>query len=271
MKLKLWQVDAFAGRPFSGNPAAVVPLDSWLPDETMQAIANENNLSETAYLVPRGSDRYDLRWFTPAIEVPLCGHATLASAWVVFSELAPSLDVVRFQTKSGELIVARIAGDCLRMALPADEMRPFAAPAGYAAQVGEALGVDAPDELHLGRYLLALWKDASTIRAIKLGDISPLLRQAKTWGLIVTAGGAGAEPYDFISRFFAPPAGVLEDPVCGSAHCALTPFWARRLGKRELKAYQASARGGDLLCTDEGDRVTLSGTCALYMRGEIEV
>jgi len=271
MKLKLWQVDAFADRPFSGNPAAVVPLDSWLPDAAMQAIATENNLSETAYLVPRGHGRYDLRWFTPAMEVPLCGHATLATAFVVFSELAPTLDVVRFETKSGELAVARAKGNLLRMALPAGEMARFDAPLGFATELGKALGVKPPDELHLGRYLLALWNDASIIRDIRLGDISPLLHQAKTWGLIVTAGGAATAPYDFISRFFAPPAGVPEDPVCGSAHCLLTPFWAKRLGKRELKAYQASARGGNLLCTDEGDRVALSGACALYMRGEIEV
>jgi PhzF family phenazine biosynthesis protein len=271
MKLKLWQVDAFAEQPFAGNPAAIVPLESWLPDTTLQAIASENNLSETAYFVPNARGGCDLRWFTPEIEVPLCGHATLATAWVVLNELEPSSDVVRFQTKSGELTVTRGAGNLLRMALPADQAAPFDAPAGYAAELGAALGVGAPDELHLGRYLLALWNDASSIRAIELGNLSPLLRQANTWGLIATAGGASAAPYDFISRFFAPPAGVPEDPVCGSAHCVLTPFWAKRLGKRELKAYQASARGGVLLCSDNAERVTLSGSCALYMRGEIEV
>jgi len=273
MRLKLWQVDAFAERPFSGNPAAVVPLQSWLPDAQMQAIANENNLAETAFFVPHatGMGSYDLRWFTPAVEVPLCGHATLASGWVVLNELSPSLDMVRFETKSGELTVAREANGRLLMALPSGATKPFAAPPGYAAALGTALGVSPPDELHVERYVLAVWNDASAIRSIKLGDVAPLLRKAGTFGLIVTAGGATAAPYDFISRFFAPDAGVPEDPVTGSAHCMLTPFWAKRLGKRKLKARQASPRGGDLLCTDEGDRVTLSGPCALYMRGEIEV
>jgi PhzF family phenazine biosynthesis protein len=271
MKLRLWQVDAFAERPFSGNPAAVVPLDSWLPDATMQAIANENNLSETAFLVARGATAYDLRWFTPKQEVPLCGHATLATGWVVLNELTPSSDVVRFHTKSGELSVARGPNNFLRMALPADKATAFAAPPGFAAELGAALGVNAPDELHIGRYPLAVWKDAQAIRAMRLGNIDDLLRKSGCWGLVVTAGGTTAEPYDFISRFFAPLAGVPEDPVCGSAHCMLTPFWAKRLGKRELVAYQASPRGGHLLCTDEGERVILSGPCALYMRGEIEV
>jgi PhzF family phenazine biosynthesis protein len=273
MKLKLWQVDAFAERPFSGNPAAVVPLQSWLSDETMQAIANENNLAETAFFVPHatGMGRYDLRWFTPAIEVPLCGHATLASGWVVLNELSPSADIVRFETKSGELTVERGGNGRLKMALPSGSTKPFTAPPGYAAELGKALGVAPPDELHVGRYVMAVWNDAKTIHAIRLGSIESLLRKADTFGLIVTAGGATAAPYDFISRFFAPDAGVPEDPVTGSAHCMLTPFWAKRLGKRELKARQASARGGNLLCTDEGDRVMLSGNCALYMRGEIEV
>jgi PhzF family phenazine biosynthesis protein len=272
LKLKLWQVDAFAERPFSGNPAAVVPLQSWLSDHQMQAIANENNLAETAFFVPHatGMGCYDLRWFTPAVEVPLCGHATLASGWVVLNELMPSADMVRFETKSGELTVARGKNGLLRMTLPATTTEPFALP-GYAAELGKALGVAAPDEVHFGRYVVAVWNEASTVRAIKLGHVELLLRNAGTYGLIATAGGATAAPYDFVSRFFAPDAGVPEDPVTGSAHCVLTPFWSKRLGKRQLKARQVSARGGDLLCTDEGDRVTLSGPCALYMRGEIEV
>jgi PhzF family phenazine biosynthesis protein len=271
MKLKLWQIDAFADRAFAGNPAAVVPLDSWLPDAAMQAIANENNLSETAFFVPRDGDSYDLRWFTPKQEVPLCGHATLAAGWVVLNELTPSADVARFHTKSGELSVTRGRNRLLRMTLPADTAAPFAAPAGFAEELGNALGVAAPDELYIGRYPLAVWNDPAAIRTMVLGNIDDLLRKTGRWGLVVTAGGAAAEPYDFISRFFAPLAGVPEDPVCGSAHCLLTPFWARRLGKRELTAYQASPRGGTLLCTDDGERVVLSGPCALYMRGEIEV
>jgi PhzF family phenazine biosynthesis protein len=271
MKLKLWQVDAFAERPFGGNPAAVVPLEAWLPDATMQAIANENNLSETAFFMARGIGLYDLRWFTPQAEVALCGHATLASAWVVLNELAPSAGLVRFQTKSGELSVMRAKDGQLRMALPADPVVPFAAPNGFAQALGDALSVRPPDETHIGRYMMAVWKDASAIRAMTLRDITAAMRVSGKWGLIVTAAGTGAAPYDFVSRFFSVDHGVPEDPVCGSAHCALTPFWAKRLGRRELRAYQASPRGGDLLCTDEGDKVILSGPCALYMRGEIEV
>jgi predicted PhzF superfamily epimerase YddE/YHI9 len=237
----------------------------------MQNVAAEMNLSETAFVVPRQDGGFDLRWFTPAIEVPLCGHATLASGWVVLNELSPSKDIVRFQTKSGELSVARGTNGMLRMSLPATSTRPFHADPGFGDQLGKALSVAPPEELHFGRYLAAVWNDATVVRAIRLGDVVPLLRQASTFGLIATAGGGTAAPYDFISRFFAPDAGVPEDPVTGSAHCVLTPFWARRLGKRELKARQASARGGDILCTDEGDRVMLSGPCALYMRGEIEV
>lgn len=271
MRLRLWQVDAFAERPFAGNPAAVVPLDKWLPDTTMQAIANENNLSETAFFVAREKDRYDLRWFTPAAEVDLCGHATLASGWVVLNELSPHLDMVRFETKSGELTVARDGDAKLRMSLPADPVAPFATPEGYAKALGASLGVRAPDEIHIGHKLMAVWNDARVIREMKLGDLATVMDQAGRWGLIVTATGPAAAPYDFISRFFSVGYGIPEDPVTGAAHCALTPFWAKRLGKRTLRAHQASRRGGDVLCTDEGERVILSGACALYLRGEIEV
>ncbi|HXJ01793.1 MAG TPA: PhzF family phenazine biosynthesis protein [Micropepsaceae bacterium] len=269
MKLKLWQVDAFAQAIFSGNPAAVVPLEQWLPDTTMQAIANENNLSETAFFVPLEPDRYALRWFTPVAEVPLCGHATLASGWVVLNELSPSSSTVQFETKSGELTVARGDGGLLRMSLPADEVEPFPAPGGFAEALGASLNVRAPDEIHIGRKLLAVWKDAAIIRAMKLGDIAPIMDRADRWGLIVTAGGTTAAPYDFISRFFSVGYGIPEDPVTGAAHCALTPFWAKRLGKKQLHAHQASPRGGDILCTDDGARVILAGPCALYLRGEI--
>ena len=271
MKLKLWQVDAFAQRPFGGNPAAIVPLEHWLPDETMQAIANENNVSETAFFVPGGEDSYDLRWFTPQAEVALCGHATLASAWVVLNELSPAADRVRFQTKSGELSVVRGKNGQLRMTLPADPVVPFEASRLYVEALGHALGVGPPDETYMGRYLMAVWTEARAIRAMTLGDITAAMRGCGKWGLIVTAGGTTAAPYDFVSRFFSVDHGVPEDPVCGSAHCALTPFWAKRLGRSELRAYQASPRGGDLLCTDEGDEVILSGPCALYLRGEIDV
>lgn len=279
MKLKLWQVDAFADRPFAGNPAAVVPLQSWLSDETMQAIANENNLAETAFFVPHatGMGRYDLRWFTPAVEVPLCGHATLASGWVVLNELMPSADMVRFETKSGELTVAREGDGRLKMALPASSVDPFAAPAGLANELAELAGGVSPEELHWSPKgaggnpgLVAVWPEAA-LRAMRPGSgLAEALASVKARGFLATAKGDG-KPYDFLSRFFAPGMGVHEDPVTGSANCALTRFWSKRLGKKTLRVWQASPRGGDLLCTDEVDRITLSGPCALYMRGEIEV
>lgn len=270
MKLKLWQVDAFARRPFEGNPAAIVPLERWLADSQMQAIANENNLAETAFFVEKAPSQYDLRWFTPVSEVALCGHATLASGWLVLTKLAPKLDVVRFETKSGTLTVERGPGGNHRMALPSDPMKEFS-PAGFAKKLGKALSTATPDEMLIGRYLMAVWNDAKHVRAIDpQGDFVSLLRQVKIWGLIATGQGDG-KPYDCVSRFFAPDKGVYEDPVTGSAHCAIIPYWAKRLGKKTLRAYQASPRGGDLLCTDEGVRVILAGPCALYLTGEIEV
>ncbi len=277
MKLKLWQVDAFAERAFAGNPAAVVPLQSWLPDETMQAIANENNLAETAFFVPHatGMGSYDLRWFTPTVEVPLCGHATLASGWVVLNELMPSADFVRFQTKSGELSVARESNGRLKMVLPASDVGLFAAPVGFARRLADIAGGVAPEELHWAAKgaggnpgLVAVWPEAA-LRAIGAANgLAETLASVRARGLLATAKGDG-KPYDFLSRFFAPGLGVVEDPVTGSANCALTRFWSKRLGKKTLRVWQASPRGGDLLCTDEGERVILSGPCALYMRGEI--
>ena len=270
MKLRLWQVDAFAERAFSGNPAAVVPLSAWLSDATMQAIANENNLSETAFFVAREPGVYDLRWFTPTVEVDLCGHATLASGWVILGELAPSLTEVEFRTRSGPLTVGRAEGGRYRMSLPSDPTEPFSSPSGFAGALGNALGVEAPAEIRIGRNLMAVWAHDGPVRAIRARDLAPLLHEAGVWGLIATGKGDG-KPYDCVSRFFAPGKGVPEDPVTGSAHCAVAPYWAKRLGKRQLRAYQASQRGGDLLCTDEGERVAISGACVLYMRGEIEV
>ncbi|MGQ0742383.1 MAG: PhzF family phenazine biosynthesis protein [Alphaproteobacteria bacterium] len=271
MKLRMWQVDAFARKPFEGNPAAIVPLERWLSDAQMQATASENNLSETAFFVAKSPGHYDLRWFTSASEVALCGHATLASGWVVLNEISPALDKVCFQTMSGTLTVERAAGGVYRMSLPAEMPKPFAAPPGFARGLGEALGVRPPDELHIGRYLMAVWNDADTIRAITPGgDFVSLLRSVDMRDLIVTGKGDG-KPYDCVSRFFAPDWGFFEDPVTGSARCALVPYWAKRLGKKEIRAYQASARGGELQCKDAGDSVILAGPCALYLKGEIEV
>jgi PhzF family phenazine biosynthesis protein len=277
MKLKMWQVDAFAAAPLGGNPAAIVPLERWLDADLMQAIAAENNVAETAFFVKTGAGAYDLRWFAPDREVDLCGHATLASAWVIFNKLGDALKEVRFQTRSGALVVTR--GDNGNvMSLPSAPSEPFTPPAGFAAALGKSLGATAPKELHISakggagaRALIAVWDTPDQIKALTLGaELQDVLMQIQCGSLLATAAGGGA-PYDMVSRFFAPYYGVSEDPVTGSAHCALTPFWAKRLGKAVLKARQASRRGGDLLCTDAGERVVIVGECALYLTGEIEI
>ncbi len=270
MKLKLWQIDAFANKALEGNPAAVVPLDAWIDAGLMQKIARENNLAETAFFVKTAPGRYDLRWFTPEAEVDLCGHATLASAWLLLEELDRELETVSFMTRSGELIVARGKDGWNTMSLPSDMPRPFEAPQGFDEAVGSALGIEPPKEMLRARYLLGVWNDPKTIRGIRdCGEISRVLRTQNLWGMVVTA--KGDEGYDFVSRFFAPDKGVPEDPVTGSAHCILTPFWAKRLSKKTMKARQVSPRGGDLMCTDEGARTVIAGKCAPYLRGEIEV
>ncbi len=268
MTLKLWQVDAFAQKPFGGNPAAIVPLDAWLDDGLMQKIANENNLAETAFFVPKGAGRYHLRWFTPEAEVELCGHATLASAWLLFDRLAPELTRIDFETRSGTLTVERGPGGRHVMSLPSDPVRPFEAP-GLGKEIAEALGTPQPSSILKGRYAMAVFDNASIVRNIAgPGDIQRVLHELGLWVIIVTA--PGDQDYDFVSRFFAPEKGVPEDPVTGSAHCALAPYWADRLGKPVLKARQVSPRGGDLVCTVDGARTILSGPCALYMTAEIE-
>jgi predicted PhzF superfamily epimerase YddE/YHI9 len=267
--MKLWQVDAFANKPLEGNPAAIVPLEKWLDASLMQKIANENNLAETAFFVKTGEGRYDLRWFTPESEVDLCGHATLASGWLIFETIDPELKSVAFETRSGTLTVERGRDGRHTMSLPADLVVPFAQ-GGLADAIGATLGTTPPKEIHKGRYLFAVWDEASGVRGIKgPGDIARTLRPLDIWGLIATA--PGDQGYDFISRFFAPDKGVPEDPVTGSAHCALTPYWAKRLGKKTLSARQVSPRGGDLQCTDDGARTIISGPCALYMTAEIFV
>jgi PhzF family phenazine biosynthesis protein len=282
MKLKMWQVDAFAAKSLGGNPAAVVPLERWLDAETMQAIAAENNVAETAFFVKTGPGAYDLRWFAPDREVDLCGHATLASAWVIFNKLGDALKEVRFQTRSGELVVTRgdfdKSGGGNVMSLPSAPSEPFTPPAGFLEALGASLGAPAPSELHISakggagaRALIAVWETPEQIQALTLGaDLQNVLLQIQCGSLLATAAGGGV-PYDMVSRFFAPYYGVPEDPVTGSAHCALTPFWAKRLGKSVLKARQASKRGGDLLCTDAGERTVIVGECALYLTGEIDV
>lgn len=260
MDLTLFQIDAFTSHVFGGNPAAVCPLGHWLPDETLQAIAAENNLSETAFFVPRGAD-YDLRWFTPATEVDLCGHATLASGALILERLAPDRGSVRFHTRSGVLEVGREGGR-LVMDFPA---RP-AAPVPPSARVAEALG-RAPAALLRGdRDYMAVFADEAEIRA--LAPDQARLMTLERLGMIVTAPGRDV---DFVSRFFAPRMGVSEDPVTGSAHCTLTPYWADRLKKAALTARQVSARGGELECELSGARVLMKGRVAFYLEGTIRV
>lgn len=260
MKIPIYQVDAFADRPFAGNPAAVCPLDAWLPDAVLQAIAQENNLSETAFLVPRGED-WELRWLTPAMEVDLCGHATLASAFVLFDVLGVDRPAVVFHTRSGPLTVKR-AESGLVMDFPAIAARP--ATPEQADAVASALGTE-PLEVLASAKPLAILPDEAAVRAA-----APDLRQVAAFegGLIVTAPGSDC---DFVSRYFAPHHGIPEDPVTGSAHCILAPFWAGRLGKTDLAAHQVSARGGRLGCRLMGDRVELCGSAVLYMEGTIRV
>jgi PhzF family phenazine biosynthesis protein len=292
MKLKIWQVDAFAARPLEGNPAAIVPLESWLEVDLMQAIAAENNVAETAFFVKTGpttdgQGAYDLRWFAPGREVDLCGHATLASAWTLFHQIDPAMNEVRFMTRSGELKVSRGDEGRLVMSLPSAQSEPFNAPAGFAAALGYALDGAMPAELHVSarggagaRALIAVWSSPEAVRSLRpQPGLTDTLMQIQAGSLMATAPGGGpaaeggkdTRSYDMVSRYFAPYYGVPEDPVTGSAHCALTPFWAKRLGKKTLFARQASARGGDLVCTDNGDRTTIEGSCALYLTGEIEV
>lgn len=278
MKLKFWQVDAFTDKVLTGNPAAVVPLDRWIDDGLMQAVAAESNLSDTAFFVKTASGAYDLRWFTPNSEVALCGHATLASADMIFRFLDPSLNEVRFQTRSGELKVSRGQKGGNVMSLPSAQSESLAPPGGFAAALAKALNALEPAELHFSSKggggagaLIAVWPSPQDISALNPGgDLGAVLLQVKAGSLIATALGDG-KPYDFVSRFFAPGLGIPEDPVTGSAHAALTPFWAKRLGRKNLRARQISRRGGDILCTDDGTRATLEGPCALYLTGEIEV
>ena len=259
MKTKLYQVDAFTDRPFAGNPAAVVPLEEWLPDETMQSIALENNLSETAFFVRRGDGGYDLRWFTPAREVDLCGHATLGTAWVLFNRLGFSGAAATFHTRSGPLSVGR-DGDRLVLDFPAQPPVP-----GDIGDVAGAIGV-APEVVLRAPYGVVVLDSDATVRSVQ-----PNLAQIAALDipeLIITAPGGDC---DFVSRFFAPAAGIDEDPVTGSAHCILIPYWAERLGKREMFARQVSSRGGALWCAMKGDRVSIAGHVAPYLEGTITI
>jgi len=259
MKIPYYHVDAFTSKVFSGNPAGVCLLESWLADDVLKNIAAENNLSETAFLIQKSKGKYALRWFTPTVEVDLCGHGTLASAFVVFSFIDSSLSSVELQTASGLLSVTK-SGDLLSLNFPSRKPEPVE----KLPILSKALGAE-PLEVLKSRDLLAVFKDEHTIK-----DMSPDYEKLKeikdAFGVIVTAPG---EMSDFVSRFFAPKVGVPEDPVTGSAHCTLIPYWAERLRKKHMHAFQLSKRGGELFCDYLGDRVRISGHAVLYAKGEL--
>lgn len=259
MKFPLYQIDAFTDRVFGGNPAAVVILSEWLPDAVLQNIAAENNFSETAFVIAR-EGMSPLRWFTPTTEVDLCGHATLATAHVLFQENFPSAKRLSFETKSGILNVERDR-DLLTLDFPSRPGKPVA----VSDELVKALGAK-PREARQSRDLLAVFDDEEMIRNMK-PDMQRVAAM-EAFAIIVSAPG---KTVDFVSRFFAPRCGLPEDPVTGSAHCTLTPYWAERLGKSKLTARQLSARGGELICELRGGRVLISGKAVEYLRGEIFV
>ncbi len=259
MKLKQYQIDAFARQVFKGNPAAVVPLDAWLSDELLQAIAEENNLSETAFFVPT-ENGFHLRWFTPVAEVDLCGHATLASAHVLFEILGHTQPTIEFETRSGTLVVERKNG-LLAMRFPCTPPKPCIPPATLIEGLGQR-----PIEVLAADDYIAVFDSEAVVRSI-----APNLEKLKALdlrGVCVTAPGVGV---DFVSRFFAPKFGIPEDPVTGSTHCELAPYWASRLGKNMLTAQQVSKRGGDVLCEVLGNRVVLYGSAVTFMVAEIYI
>ncbi len=259
MTLDYYQVDAFADRVFTGNPAGVVPLKRWLPVAVLQSLAMENGLSETAFFVPRGN-AFHLRWFTPKVEVDLCGHATLAAAHVLWTHLAHAEDPIRFETLSGPVSVSRESGR-LMLDFP---VRPAQALECQPA-LTEALGTKPFQVWRTEHNYLAVLRREEDLRA--LAPDFAKIAALDCFGVIATAPGKSV---DFVSRFFAPKAGINEDPVTGSAHCTLTPYWSKRLGKPRLRAEQLSARGGRLWCEVEGDRVKIAGHAVTYLRGQIE-
>ena len=259
MKIRLYQIDAFTTRVFGGNPAAVCPLETWLDDDLLQKIAAENNLSETAFFV-KSEKNFQLRWFTPLAEVSLCGHATLASAHALFEIMGHPEPVIAFETKSGMLRVER-RGTLLTMDFPSTPPTRTVAPDALIA----GLGIEPAEVLAADDYF-AVFDNEDIVRSIRPDHTR--LAALDLRGVIVTSRGNGS---DFASRFFAPKLGVPEDPVTGSAHCALTPYWSARLGKKVLSAHQASKRGGDILCELKGERVLLSGHAVTFMTAEIYV
>ncbi len=256
--LPIYIVDAFTSKRFAGNQAAVVPLEQWLADDHLQAIAAENNLSETAF-IQRDGEVWHLRWFTPVMEVTLCGHATLASAWVIFNQLDPECHRITFSTRWSGLLHVERQDKRMVMNFPAVPYKPSP------DSLANVLGVEPEAVFETEERYLAVLANADDVRRLN-PDIAAILNTGRH--VIVTAPGDGG--YDCISRFFAPVGGIPEDPVTGSAHCMLTPYWAERLGKSEIRAFQASSRGGELLCRIKGDRVELEGECVPYLAGMIE-
>ena len=259
MKIPIVQVDAFASAVFAGNPAAVCELEAWPEDRLLQAIAAENNLSETAFLV-RNAEGFDLRWFTPAAEVALCGHATLAAAKVLFDLRGWKEPEIRFQTRQRGTLTVQRRGDLFEMDFPALPVRSVATPPGLAA----ALGAEPRQVLASTDDWLAVLDVEATVRKLK-PDLAAL-EKFKCRCVVPTARG---DKVDFVSRAFAPRFGIPEDPVTGSAHCALAPYWAGVLGKDDLRAFQVSARGGEVFCRNAGPRVKLAGRAAVYLEGTI--
>ena len=257
MEIKIFQVDAFASEVFGGNPAAVCPLEKWITDELMQKIAGENNLSETAFFI-RNGDEFEIRWFTPASEVDLCGHATLASAHVIFHHLDYDKDIILFSSKSGRLPVSR-EGEVITLDFPTAE---YHAVKEY-GKLSRALCKE-PLEVYEGKKLLALYENENDI--IQMNPDFELLKELDAEGVIITSKG---EIVDFVSRFFAPKIGINEDPVTGAAHTMLIPFWAQKYNKNNLTALQLSERKGELICKLAGNRVKISGKAITYLNGKI--
>ena len=258
MTIPIYQADAFTDQLFGGNPAAICPLSKWLPDELMQQIAKENNLAETAFFV-KTAKGFTLRWFTPEYEIDLCGHATLASAHILFTELAYNGDTIHFETVKAGVLTVKKDGDKYTMDFPSRPPIPIEIPNGLT----EALGKQPLSILRSRDYFVVYETEDDIL------NITPdffALSKMDTVGVIVTAPG---KEVDFVSRFFAPGAGIPEDPVTGSAHCNLIPYWAKKLGKDKLHAYQLSARKGELWCELKGDRVLMSGKAITYLKGEI--
>ena len=261
MKLKIYQIDAFTESVFSGNPAAVCPLEKWLPDETLQKIAMENNLAETAYYVKR-DDTYEIRWFTPTVEVDLCGHATLATAHVIARHLNYSLPSIKFQSKSGELMVT-VENELLTLDFPSRKPEPSDIP----QIILDAIQVK-PVEVLKSRDYVLVFESEEIIRRIEPNQ--SILNQINLdpGGVVITAKG---DEVDFVSRFFTPQASIFEDPVTGSAHCSLIPYWSERLGKESMLALQVSPRVGKLFCKNAGERVLIAGEAVTYLEGSITI